>query len=113
MPFGKAVAIISEHERDMPPFRRLQVKCFVQQGLPGGTWQQIISANNLRNTLPGIIDDNGQLVRRCMSASPDNEITREFMDIMVAWSLYMVINPGGAGVDHEPEVLSAGVERDA
>ena len=70
MSLGQSSSIGPPQEWQVPPCGRGQAEVSLQELLSGGRGQQIIAADNLRDTLSCIIDCDGQLVGRNCAGRP-------------------------------------------
>ena len=64
----------SEHERQVRERRRLQTERLVEQDLPRGVRDVIFASNHVRDLHRGVINDDGEVVRRAAVRSQDDRI---------------------------------------
>ena len=62
MAFGEADASFVSNQGAVIEFGRDEAKCFVEQELAGGRFEQILAADNFGNCHGGVVDDNGELI---------------------------------------------------
>ncbi len=71
---GEAMAGRAERQRHMNVRRRVRAEQRGEMGLPGRRGQQVVAADDLVDTLLGVIDDHGEVVGRHAIATPQHEV---------------------------------------
>lgn len=105
--FGEAFAIWAEDEGEMAVggFGG-EVEGAVEEELAGGAVEEVVAANDVGDSLAGVVDDDGELVGGLAGAEwvafgPDDEVADDFGDVKALGAGEGVVEGGVAGVDGE------------
>jgi hypothetical protein len=74
--FRESLPIVAIDKRQMPPSRVREPKEPGKQLLSRGTREEIIAADNVGDSVSGVIDDDRELIRRHAEFRPNDEVTR-------------------------------------
>ena len=73
-------------QRAMIESRWNQAKSSIQKNLSGGGFEEILAANDFGNLHCGIVNHDGELIRRDLIVSPDDKIAEVFAGDELLWT---------------------------